>query len=69
MSGTAKSGLSRHPTKGFRIKIGKTAGGTYRTFWLGHDAAIADYFANTLRGQFEHMKVDVAIRKWPCSLA
>ncbi len=52
----AKDGLSRHPTKGYRLQLGKTSAGKYRTFWLGQNRAVADYHAHNLKGQFEHMR-------------
>jgi len=58
MARTAIGGLSQHATKGFRIKIGTQANGKPKTFWLGHHRSIADYWADTLRGQFSHMKGD-----------
>lgn len=57
MGRTAQQGLSKHATKGYRISIGKKPDGDYRTFWLGHNRAIADYYADTLRGQFESMRL------------
>lgn len=56
MARTAAKGLSHHATKGFRISIGKKADGTYRQFWLGQGRILAEYHADTLRGQFERMK-------------
>ncbi len=56
MARTATQGLSKHATKGFRISIGKKTDGGYRTFWLGQDRVVAEYYADTLRGQFSHMK-------------
>lgn len=56
MARTAKDGLSRHPTHGFRLTIGKKADGKPRLFWLGKDRAIAEYHADTLKGQHDSMK-------------
>src|SRR5437867_1466187 len=57
MARTAKQGLSKHATKGFRISIGKKPDGTYKTFWLGRERLLAEYHANTLRGQFQNMQM------------
>jgi hypothetical protein len=57
MARPAKEGLSKHATKGFRISIGKKPDGTYKTFWLGRERLLAEYHANTLRGQFQNMQV------------
>lgn len=52
MARTAKLGLSKHETKGFRISIGKKADGNSRTFWLGHQRAVAEYAAEMYRRQW-----------------
>ena len=36
MARQAKDGLSRHPTKGYRVALGKTPESKYETCWLGH---------------------------------
>lgn len=57
MARTAKQGLSHHATKGFRLSIGKKPDGNYKTFWLGRERLLAEYHANTLRGQFQNMQL------------
>ena len=56
MARRAKHGLSHH-AKGFRLSIGKKADGNYKTFWLGRERLLAEYHANTLRGQFQNMQM------------
>ena len=56
MARQAPDGLSRHPTKGFRITSGKTLDGRPRLFWLGHDRVKAEYHAHCIRGCMAHMR-------------
>jgi hypothetical protein len=56
MGRVAKTGLSKHDTKGYRLSVGKKPDGGYRTFWLGHDRAVAEYHANMLRERFIFMR-------------
>src|SRR5436190_2219592 len=56
MARTCKGGLSQHPTKGYRLTIGKKADGKPRLFWLGHDRFFAEYHAGLLRDRFDLMK-------------
>jgi hypothetical protein len=56
MARSAPGGLSQHPTKGFRLKIGKRPDGKPRLFWLGHDRPTANAFAHILRHRFMAMK-------------
>ncbi|HEX2973570.1 MAG TPA: hypothetical protein VHP11_14645, partial [Tepidisphaeraceae bacterium] len=58
MGRIAKQGLSKHPTKGFRLSIGKKPDGGYRSFWLGQNRALAEYHADVLKGQFSQMKTE-----------
>lgn len=58
MGRIAKQGLSKHPSKGYRISIGKKPDGSYRSFWLGQNRALAEYHADVLRGQFSQMKTE-----------
>ena len=53
MARTAKLGLSKHPTKGFRLTIGKKADGRPRLFWLGHSEFLAGLHARCLREHFQ----------------
>jgi hypothetical protein len=50
MARTAKDGLSKHPTKGFRLTIGKKVNGRPRLFWLGQNRSTAEYHADALKG-------------------
>jgi hypothetical protein len=55
MARVAKGGLSRHPTKGFRISIGhyeQDGRKLPRVFWLGHDPLTATYAADQFRGSW-----------------
>lgn len=56
MARTAAGGLSKHPTKGFRVTVGKTNDGRYRTFWLGHNRAIAEHHADLLKAGWQRVK-------------
>lgn len=56
MARRAEGGLSKHPTKGYRISLGKKPDGGYKTVWLGHSRVIAEYHAEALRGRFEGMQ-------------
>jgi hypothetical protein len=47
MGRTAKHGLSRHETKGYRLSLGKKADGSYKSRWLGQDRAVADYASDS----------------------
>jgi hypothetical protein len=54
---TAKDGLSKHATKGFRISIGRKPDGGYRTFWLGQNRIVAEESARLYREHFAMMQL------------
>jgi hypothetical protein len=56
MARSAAHGISKHKTKGYRLCLGKKPGGGYRTFWLGHHRALAEYAAYMFRERYGFMR-------------